>query len=80
MTEAQRMLGKLLEQSARGSYNPVDIARVYLGLGDKDRAFEWLSKAVEQHAIQLDLGSDSMFDPIRSDPRFHALLQRMKLL
>jgi hypothetical protein len=74
------MLAKLLEQSARGSYHPVEIARVYLGLGDKDRAFEWLSKAVEQHALHLDLRSDSVFDPIRSDPRFHTLLQRMRLL
>jgi TolB-like protein/Flp pilus assembly protein TadD len=77
--EAQAILAKLLAKSARGSVHPLHIAQIYLGLGDKDRAFEWLTKAVDQHEISLGLKTDAMYDPIRTDSRFAGLLRRMKL-
>jgi TolB-like protein/Flp pilus assembly protein TadD len=77
--EAQAILAKLLVKSARGSVHPLHIAQIYLGLGDKDRTFEWLTKAVDQHEISLGLKTDAMYDPLRSDPRFAGLLRRMKL-
>jgi TolB-like protein/DNA-binding winged helix-turn-helix (wHTH) protein/Tfp pilus assembly protein PilF len=56
------------------------MAMVYVGLGDKNRAFEWLQKAVDARAWELPvLKADTMFDPLRSDPRFLPLLARLGL-
>lgn len=55
-------------------------ALVYVGLGDKDRAFESLLKAVDARAWELPvLKANPMFDPLRSDPRFAPLLDRLGL-
>ena len=52
---------------------------IYIGLGDKDRAFEWLGKAIDQQDTSLFVQPDPLYDPLRGDPRFSALLRRMKL-
>jgi TolB-like protein/Flp pilus assembly protein TadD len=78
--EARQLLGKLLDQSKRGPFHPLTIAEVYIGLGDKNQALQWLGRAVDQHEIRLSLKTDPLFDPLRSDSRFEALLRRMKLL
>lgn len=53
---------------------------IYVALGDRDRAFTWLEKGREQHSeVVLDLKADPAFEPLRSDPRFQALLSRMNL-
>ncbi len=55
-------------------------ARFYARLGDKERAFAWLEKAInERDASVLRLKIDPAFDSIRSDPRYAKLLQRMNL-
>lgn len=55
------------------------VANVYIGLGERDQAFEWLAKAVEQHDVNLFVQTDPLYDPLRGDPRFTALLHRMNL-
>ena len=61
--------------------SPYDVAILYVGLGDNDRAFEQLNKAYEDRAGWLiHLNVEPIFDPIRSDPRFGALVRRMKLI
>jgi len=77
--EAPAILARLLRQSKHGAAHSLPVAQVYIGLGEKDRAFEWLDKAVDQHEISLGLKSEAMFDPLRSDPRFDSLLRQMKL-
>lgn len=53
---------------------------VYIGLGEKDRAFEWLERAYEERSWFLGLlAADPLFDPLRSDPRYADLLRRMNL-
>ncbi len=79
-TEARRILNDFLDQDRRGPFPALAIAQVYIGLGDKDRAFHWLDKAVEQRDLDLLLKYDSPYAPLRSDPRFADLLRRMKLL
>jgi hypothetical protein len=60
--------------------SPYNFAIIYTGLGDKDQAFEWLTKSVEQHTLILvHLKCRPLFDPLRSDPRYAELLRRMNL-
>ena len=55
-------------------------AFTYASLGNKDRAFASLDKAVEQRNwCILFLKADKVWDPLRSDPRFDALLRRVGL-
>lgn len=74
--EARQMLD---EAKNRDVYFPAyDIALIQLGLGQKDSAFEWLDKAVEERSPWLiHLTVDPRFDPIRSDARFKNLIQRI---
>ena len=56
------------------------MALVYVGLEDNDRAFEWLENAFETRSWQMPmLKAEAMFDSLRSDPRFPALLDRLRL-
>jgi TolB-like protein/Tfp pilus assembly protein PilF len=58
----------------------ITIASVFIGLDDKNRAFEWLEKAYQGRAQWLRyLKTNFVFDPLRSDPRFKDLLRRLGL-
>jgi hypothetical protein len=50
------------------------VAAVYLGLGDRDRAFEWLEKGRQEGAYRLII-IDPIFDSLRADPRYATLLR-----
>jgi len=73
--EAQRVLAELL----RTKEDNLDIARVEIGLGHKDKALTWLERGVAAHVDDdlLFLKVDPLYDPVRADPRFEALLSRM---
>ncbi len=76
----QDRLNDLLEESKRQYISPYSIAMLYARLGENDKAFEWLEKAVEGRSANLTyLVADPRFDQLRADPRFKALLQRMGL-
>jgi len=76
----QSWLDGLTEISKHGYVSAYSIAEGYMRLGQKDRAFEWLEKAYEDHDSGLvSIAVEPMFDPIRSDPRFKDILRRMKL-
>jgi serine/threonine-protein kinase len=78
--EAQKILEELQEQSQREYVLPYNRAIIYIGLGEKDQAFEWLEKAAEDRSDDLIyLNVDQIFDPLRSDPRFTDLMQRIGL-
>jgi hypothetical protein len=52
----------------------------YLRLGDKEKVFGWLAKAVEErNGLTLDFKVNPIFDSLRSDPRFQDLLRRIGL-
>jgi len=56
------------------------IADIYIALGQKDHAFQWLEKAYEERDIHIEyIKVDPIFDSIRSDPRYAALLKKMNL-
>jgi len=80
--EAQKVIDDLKEQQSKGRYvSPFHFALIYMGLGDKDQAFVLLEKTCEERSDMLwDIKLSPKFDSLRSDPRFDALLRRMKLV
>ncbi len=67
--------------SKRSYVPPYDFALIFAGLGEKDKAFEWLQKAYEDRSAYLVyLNVEPIWDSLRSDPRFTDLLQRMRLV
>jgi tetratricopeptide (TPR) repeat protein len=75
--DAQKAIQQLIELSKqkRGTY---EVAIIYAGLGEKDRAFEWLERAYQvRDKAMTCLKVDPPLDPLRSDPRFQDLLRRM---
>jgi serine/threonine protein kinase/tetratricopeptide (TPR) repeat protein len=78
--EAQQLMSDLREQAQRKYVAPYLMALIYTGLGEKDQAFEWLEKAYEERSVNLIwLNVEPIFDPLRSDPRFANLVQRIGL-
>ena len=77
--KARQLLAELQEMSRSTYVPPVAMALAYLGLGD-DRLFEWLDKAIDaRDPVVTHLPSMALYDGIRDDPRFRALLARMRL-
>jgi tetratricopeptide (TPR) repeat protein len=76
--EAREVLNGLLARSKKEYVAAYEIAAIYAGLGDKDRAFEWLQKAYEERAnFLVHFKMDPRMWSLRSDPRFQDLLRRM---
>jgi TolB-like protein/DNA-binding winged helix-turn-helix (wHTH) protein/tetratricopeptide (TPR) repeat protein len=78
--EAMKSL-KQLEQASKHTYvSPYQIALVYVGLGEKEVAFDWLQKGLADRSYWLlFLRIDERMETIRSDPRFQDLLRRINL-
>jgi len=55
------------------------MAMVELGLGHKEKAIAWLQKLDEEREDDslLQLPTDRILDPLRTDPRFQDILRRM---
>jgi TolB-like protein/Tfp pilus assembly protein PilF len=78
--KARAIIAKLQQISARAYVSSVYIALVYTGLHDTDHAFEWLDKAYNERCEYLVyLPTEPLADPLRNDPRFPKLLQRLGL-
>jgi tetratricopeptide (TPR) repeat protein len=78
--EAREILAGLLERASTAYTAPAYIGLVYAGLGDVDAAFEWLDKACQvRDSTVTFLGVFQAFDPLRTDPRFAKLLERVGL-
>ncbi len=76
--EAREVLD-FLQERRQDRYVPgTMIAVIHATLGETDAAFEWLDRAYEERDyFLLWLKVDPMYDPLRKDPRFAALLERM---
>jgi TolB-like protein len=72
-------LKDLKKKSLRGSVTAFNLALVYLGLGDRARALDYLEKSYAADTQWLGwLKADRTFDPLRSEPRFVALMRKLK--
>lgn len=79
--DAEKVLARLNELSKREFVSPVWMAKIYSGLGEKDKAFGSLERAYEDRSIVsvAYIKTNPMLDPLRSDPRYAELLQRLNL-
>ncbi len=78
--EARAVLQELNERAKARYVSPVAQAGLYVTLGEPDSAFEWLEKAYRERRGWLAyLRIEPMLDGLRNDPRFHRLLERMRL-
>ena len=77
--QARQMLGQLTEE-AKARYVPAyAFAVIYLALGEKDHALDWLEQAARDHdGFYTNLIKVEPFlDPLRGDPRFETLVSRI---
>jgi Flp pilus assembly protein TadD len=78
-TEQARKILKQLQKS-KDPVSPAELAILYAALDEREQAFASLEKAYSIHDLQLQtLAVDAAYDPLRSDPRFQDLLQRIGL-
>ncbi|PYK39798.1 MAG: hypothetical protein DME49_02800 [Verrucomicrobia bacterium] len=70
-----------LEDLAKHQYvSPTAFATIYLGLGDKGKVLDWLEKSYEQQdSACWYLKIDQIYDNVRNEPRFQALLKKVGL-
>ncbi len=78
-TDAQSMLAAQVAHHARTQAGAQGIALTYVGLGDKDQAFNWLETAYRERDAVSMLKVYPFWDSIRFDPRFQDLLRRVGL-
>ena len=77
---ATEHLEELRSRAKDGYVSPMWFALVHLGLGDFEALFEWLDRAFDERDGSLILITAAVeFDPVRDDPRFKSLLERMAL-
>jgi len=78
-SEVLKILSEWQRQSETSYVSPYMLATVYAGLGEKDKAFDYLEKAYQERSSDLPyfLRADLRVDSLRSDPRFQDLLRRM---
>jgi tetratricopeptide (TPR) repeat protein len=78
---AMAELEALKKMSQGGQVLPFNLALVYLGLGDHARALDNLEAALVANSQMMAwLGRDAMFDPLRSEPRFIALMKKLNFV
>jgi serine/threonine protein kinase/Flp pilus assembly protein TadD len=76
----REILAKLEERAKTGYVSPYHLAYVYTGLGEFDKAMDWLELAVrERTGATYGIKGSFLFIPLRTHPRFRALLEQMKL-
>ena len=78
--EAKALLEEI-QAAAREHYvSPVPFAIVHIGLGNLDEALDWVERAYDERRGWLAyLKVNPIFDPLRNEPRFKALMQKMRL-
>jgi tetratricopeptide (TPR) repeat protein len=74
-SEALNVIDRVTKPGAKPT--GLDVALIYFALNDKDRGFQWLTRAFDQRQLVKYVKADPRFDSVRSDPRFEALVRRL---
>jgi len=78
--DAQRVIDDLITASKSKFVSQASIAMGYAGLGDTDKAFEWLDASLQSHDEQIIwIYKHPMFANLRNDPRYGELLKQLNL-
>ena len=78
--EARNLLDQLMLQSKKQYVSPFYVAIIYAGLGENDKAMDWLEKAHGDHSNAIVfLKVDPQLDTLRASPRFHELQRKLRL-
>ena len=79
-SEARRVLNELEKLATQKHVSSYEIAVIHVGLNESDQAFEWLDKAYGERSAWLPYsGLDPRLDPLRGDPRFSALRNKVNV-
>lgn len=79
-SEARKLLDELEQESKNKYVASAPVAIAYIGIGERERAIELLEKAYDERLWEMAmLKTNPVFDPLRSDPRFESLVQRVGL-
>jgi serine/threonine-protein kinase len=77
---ALAILNELEERFRMNDAFATDVAYIYLGLRDADKAFEWLERGIPRRDVNLlGLRVGPEYAALRTDPRYEALAQRIGL-
>jgi eukaryotic-like serine/threonine-protein kinase len=77
---AHALREELLAGGPSAYVSPFAIALISIGLDDRDGAFQWMDRAIEERdPFVIPLLSYPILDPLRSDPRYLSLLAKMNL-
>ena len=76
---AAQLAREVIDSSPRSPVRPGILAALYWMLGDRDKAFRLFDQAyVERDWTMRELKNNPIFDPMRGDPRFQKLVQKLK--
>jgi serine/threonine-protein kinase len=75
--EALKILAEQKRVAKQRHISSQNFAIIYTGLGDKDRAFEYLNKAFDEGKPLAIVPVRPLFDSLRFDPRYKELLHRI---
>jgi tetratricopeptide (TPR) repeat protein len=77
---AREVLSDLEKRNETDYVSPVEFTTLYIALGDNDRAIDWAEKAyAERRGWLAYLNVHPIVDPLRGEPRFKVLVQKMGL-
>ena len=78
-SEARQILAQLTEQARTRYVSGYAFSVMYLGMGEKNEAFDWIERATRDHGDYFIkfIAVDPYFDSLHGDPRFEALVSRM---
>ena len=78
--EAEQLLQELEAERQRGYVSPVAFAILHIGLGNHSAALDWTERAYdERRGWLVYVNVNPIFDSLRKEPRFSALIERMGL-
>ena len=76
---ARDLLSQLTARAADGYVSSTCFAIIHLGLGETERALDWLEKGCEQRELPMIMTNvHPLYDPLRGEPRFEAIIERMR--
>ena len=75
--EAEAKIQTMLERKQQRYVPPYNVALVFAGLGETERALQWLQQAFEERDVHMPFLLDQKWDGIRSNAQFQKLLPRV---